>query len=266
MSSYHAKKRLGQNFLMSQEVIEQVIDLIEADPADRIVEIGAGRGALTLPLAETGANIWAVEFDRDLIDYLTSLLADHNNVTILNQDFLAFDPDDFELDQFKLIGNLPYNITSPVIDWCVRHRTMMVTAVLMVQKEVGARLAASPGCKDWSPLSIFTQMVFTVDHCFDVAAEHFHPEPQVNSSVLRLTPIEESIIKFTPELEIVVRASFRQRRKTLVNNLSSKLVPTNKDGVEILENLEINPKARAESLSIDQFLNLTAALVERKLV
>lgn len=266
MSSYHAKKRLGQNFLKSQTVIDQVIDLVGVDPADRIVEIGAGRGALTLPLAETGARVWAVEFDRDLINYLTSLLSSYDNVTLLNQDFLLFDPDHYQLDQFKLVGNLPYNLTSPVIEWCVRHSARLESAVLMVQKEVGARLAASPGCKDWSPLSISTQMVFSVKQCFDVAASSFRPEPQVDSAVLQLKPREDPRGRFTPQFETVVRAAFTQRRKTLANNLALKLALNNKSAAEILDNLSINPKARAESLSIDQFLNLTAALIERKLV
>ncbi len=136
----------------------------------------------------------------------------------------------------------------------------------MVQKEVGRRLAASPGSKNWSPLSVFSQMVFRIEQCFDVSATHFKPQPQVESSVLRLTPLPGGGDKITPEFQRVVRASFRQRRKTLSNNLVPELISDAATAQEIFQDTGLEPKARAESISIGQFLKLTAALAERKLV
>ena len=120
MGGYRAKKRLGQNFLKSQSVIDQMVELIDPRPGQRIIEIGPGRGALTATLAASGADITAVEFDRDLIGYLSKLVGSCDNVEILNEDFLTYQP---AYDGFKLVGNIPYNITSPVVDWAVNYRT-----------------------------------------------------------------------------------------------------------------------------------------------
>jgi len=266
MPGYRAKKRLGQNFLKTKSIIDRVISLAAPARGDTIVEIGPGRGALTLPLAESGATLWAVEFDRDLMPYLTALLSDCSNVRLVHGDFLQFDPVDAKLDRFKLVGNLPYNITSPVIDWCLKYCDRLVNVVLMVQRELGARIGASPGTKDWSPLSIFTQSVFAAERCFDVAPSNFHPRPEVTSTVLRLTPRSGKRVETGEAFPRVVRASFRHRRKLLVNNLVPDIIPTAGQAVEILAPLGLAGNARAEAVTIDQFLNLTAALVCRKLV
>ncbi|MEW5795827.1 MAG: 16S rRNA (adenine(1518)-N(6)/adenine(1519)-N(6))-dimethyltransferase RsmA [Candidatus Zixiibacteriota bacterium] len=266
MPAYHAKKRLGQNFLKSEEVIGRVIELLAPAPNDIIVEIGPGRGALALPLARAGATLWAVEFDRDLIGYLSSLLSDYANVQLLNDDFLKFNPTARELGRFKLVGNLPYNITSPVLDWCLRYREYLVTVVLMVQRELGARIAASPGSKDWSPLGILTQSAFSVERAFDVSAEHFEPRPDVMSTVVRLTPLPEPAAPVTGLFERVVRASFQHRRKTLLNNLVPTFSLDTKVAGGLLTELGLSPMTRAEELSIAQFLTLTAALERHKLL
>jgi 16S rRNA (adenine1518-N6/adenine1519-N6)-dimethyltransferase len=263
---YRAKKRLGQNFLKTKSIIDRVISLAAPERGDTIIEIGPGRGALTLPLAESGAALWAVEFDRDLMPYLTSLLSDHTRVHLVNADFLQFDPVASELHRFKLVGNLPYNITSPVIDWCLRYCDRLASVILMVQRELGARIGASPGTKDWSPLSIFTQSAFAVEACFDVAPSHFHPRPKVTSTVLRLTPRSGKRVEPGEAFQRVVRASFRHRRKLLVNNLVPDVIPTPGQAAEILTPLGLAGSTRAEAVTIDQFLNLTDALVRRKLV
>lgn len=266
MPTYHAKKRLGQNFLKTKPVIDRVVSLVAPEPKDVIVEIGPGRGALTLPLAESGATIWAVEFDRDLMGYLTSLLSKHPNVHLVNDDFLKFDPDLEKLDDFKLVGNLPYNITSPVLDWCLKYQTRILRAVLMVQRELGARIAASSGTRDWSPLSIFTQSAFEVESVFDVAPSHFHPRPEVTSSVLKLTPRPINPAVATGQFERVVRMSFLHRRKTLANNLVPDLIPNTSFAQEILAEIGLPVKIRAEEVSIDRFLTLTAVLGKHNLV
>jgi 16S rRNA (adenine1518-N6/adenine1519-N6)-dimethyltransferase len=266
MPAYRAKKRLGQNFLKSKTIVDRVLSLVSPGKNDRIVEIGPGRGALTLPLAESGASVWAVEFDRDLIQYLASLLANYPNVRLINGDFLDFDPSSEKLDRFKLVGNLPYNITTPVLDWCLRYCERLGCAVLMVQRELGARIAGSPGSKDWSPLAIFTQSVFHVERCFDVAPSHFTPAPEVTSTVLRLIPHAKPLVPGSAQFEKVVRASFRQRRKLLVNNLVPDVIPDGFTANEVLSKSGLGGKTRAEEVTIEQFLKLTTELIERKLI
>lgn len=266
MPAYRAKKRLGQNFLKSKAIIDRVLGLVSPGKNDCIVEIGPGRGALTLPLAESGASVWAVEFDRDLMQYLTSLLTNYPNIRLINGDFLDFDPNGEKLDRFKLVGNLPYNITSPVLDWCLKYRERVECVVLMVQRELGARIAGSPGSKDWSPLAIFTQSVFHVERCFDVASSHFTPAPEVTSTVLRLTPHAKSLVPGSAQFEKVVRASFRHRRKLLVNNLVPEVIPDGFMATEVLRRSGLDGNTRAEEVTIEQFLRLTTELVERKLI
>ena len=263
MTRYHAKKRLGQNFLKSDTVISDIIDIIKPAPGQRIIEIGPGRGALTLPLAQSGADVIAVEFDRDLIGYLTKLLDKYENVQLVNQDFLTYEPPP---GNFAIIGNLPFNIATPVFEWAVSHRQAITRACLMVQKEVADRLASSPGSKDWSPLAIFTQLQFDITDHFDVAPKHFSPPPKVTSTVIELTPRPSVDIKHYDAFEKLVRAAFTQRRKTLLNNLVPGIAADRQTALEILENLAIPDRARAESLSTQLFLELTNLLVERNIL
>ncbi|MBU8932846.1 MAG: 16S rRNA (adenine(1518)-N(6)/adenine(1519)-N(6))-dimethyltransferase RsmA [candidate division Zixibacteria bacterium] len=261
MPGYHAKKRLGQNFLKSREIIERIVELVAPTQGDSIIEIGPGRGSLTLPLAESGASITAVEFDRDVIGYLEKLLRKWPNAKIVNQDFLSFDPGEAGEGPHKLIGNLPYNITSPALAWVTENRKSVHRAVFMVQKEVGQRVAASPGNKNWSPLSIFTQLSFDVHLCFDVAPEHFQPPPKVTSCVIELTPIKKPVAVVHEQLfERVVRTGFRQRRKLLSNNLAPDLLPDTGSVRKLLAQAGLAEDVRAEEVSIAGFLKLTECL------
>lgn len=260
MNGYRPKKRLGQNFLVSKDAIQRIIDLIQPTDSLPIVEIGAGRGALTLPLAQSGAIVGAVEIDTDLIGYLEKLLEDYPNCTILNQDFLTMDPSLARVEPFVLVGNLPYHISSPVIEWVVRHREFIRMACLMMQKEVADRLASSPGCKDWSPLAIFTQLYFDVESCFTVGAEAFRPAPKVTSAVIKMTP-KPAIKVADPELfERIVRASFKQRRKLLVNNLVGEIVSGPEFLRSLLLKMDLPITIRAEQVSTEQFLTLVDEL------
>ncbi len=266
MAAYHAKKRLGQHFLKSPAVIQKIVALIDQGSEVPVIEIGPGRGALTLPLAERGIRILAVEFDRDIVGYLRKLLRKHDNVEVINQDFLSFEPDVKELPVFSLMGNLPYNITSPVIDWCVRHHDYLRQAVFMVQKEMAERIVAEPKSKGWSPLSVLTQLYFSVRHCFDVSPDSFRPQPQVISSVIELRPIEQSSGVDIRLLEKVVRAAFSQRRKLLINNLVPDPISSKELAVAICTELSLPDSCRAEELSIEQFLKLTDALAGRNML
>jgi len=266
MYALRPKKRLGQHFLKSPDIVRKIIDLVCPQAGQTIVEIGPGRGALTLPLVESGAEVVAVEFDRDAAQYLIRRSAKQSNLQVVNQDFLKFEPDRLGLTEFTLVGNLPFNITSPVIDWAISHRSMIERACFMVQKEMAARLSAAPSSKDWSPLSIFTQLHFEVVHCFDVAPEHFQPRPKVTSTVITLTPKEKIMIKRSAQFEKVVRTSFRHRRKLLVNNLVPDIIPQAQVAREVLHELGLPENCRAEQLTTAQFLTLTERLVAHKIL
>ncbi len=266
MSALRPKKRLGQHFLKSPDVIKKICDLVHPQAGQAIVEIGPGRGALTLPLVESGAEVVAVEFDRDAAGYLNRWLAKESNLRVINQDFLTFEPDSVGLTRFTLAGNLPFNITSPVIDWAITHRSMIDRACLMVQKEMAARLSAAPNSKDWSPLSIFTQLHFDVDHHFDVGPQHFQPKPKVTSTVITLTPKERVRIKHLAQFEKVVRTSFRHRRKLLVNNLVPDIITQAQSARQILRELALPENCRAEQLTSAQFLTLTKCLIAHKIL
>lgn len=263
MSGYRAKKRFGQNFLKSQDVIQKIIDAINPQEADRIVEIGSGRGAITLPLAESQATITAIEFDNDLIGYLTKLLSKFPNVEIVHQDFLQYEPD---FKNYILVGNLPYNITTPVIEWSCKRFNEIQSAFFMTQKEVALRLSAEPNSKAWSPLAIFTQLYFEVDLLFDISAKHFSPPPKVESSLVKLQPKQSINIEHRELFEQVVRASFGQRRKTLLNNLTLSLIPKSDENISILKECGFDDKIRAEQVSLENFLKLTNLFVERNIL
>jgi len=266
MAPYHPKKRLGQHFLVSQQIIDRIVERINPKPGQNIIEIGSGQGILTRPLAESGASVLAVEFDEDLMRHLKRNLGKYANVKILCLDFLEFDPDKDIFASFKLVGNIPYNITSPVIDWCVRHHEVVDSAVLMVQKEIAARLAAAPKNKDWSPLSIFTQLYYTVKVLFDVPPENFDPPPKVDSSVIELVPRIKIRVRDFARFERVVRQSFTQRRKFLLNNLVPGIIPDGDTAGKIIAELGFKENVRAEELSIDQFLKLTNCLIAHNIL
>lgn len=261
MPDYHAKKRLGQNFLTSEKVIHRIIELVAPSPGQTIIEVGSGRGALTLPLAESGATLWAVEFDRDLTDHLDRLLIDYKTVTVLPRDFLAFDPEQYKLERFTIVGNLPYNITSPVIDWCIRYHKRIDRAYFMMQREVANRITAAPGSHDWSPISIVAQLHFDLTCCFEVPPQAFTPIPEVVSAFVELRPMPLRTDVDFAALDKVVRASFQQRRKQLINNLVPNLLPDSETAKRVFQFLGLKETVRAEELSIDQFCKLTNHLL-----
>ena len=257
MTGYHPKKRLGQHFLVDRPVIDRIASLVLQDNPSHIVEIGPGQGALTERLVVSNGPVFGVEFDRDMLSRLKTKFADSANLVLIASDFLKFDPSAHALDRFTLAGNIPYNITSPVLDWCVAYRSRLERGVLMIQKEMADRVAASPGSKDWSPSALFTQLHFKVVAEFKVPATAFDPPPKVESAVITLTPIESPDIPDYPLFEAVVRASFKQRRKLLTNNLTPDLIPDSSILKEILSKMGLELTCRAEELTTKQFLRLT---------
>ena len=266
MTGIRPKKRLGQHFLVSERIVNSIVELISATSEQAIVEIGPGQGALTWPLSRTGARLIAVEFDRVLAAQLSREFEKNSNVTILNQDFLKFEPQSKDLDKFILCGNLPYNISSPVIDWTVKNRNRVTKAVFMLQKEVALRLTSSAGSKQWSPLAIFTQLYYDTKLCFTVSPQNFEPSPKVDSAVVTLDIKAEPEIKNAVKFELLVRRSFKQRRKLLLNNLVPDIISDSKTAARIFMELGLGPKVRAEEVESSKFLELTEKLVSLKLL
>jgi 16S rRNA (adenine1518-N6/adenine1519-N6)-dimethyltransferase len=260
---YRAKKRFGQNFLKSEDIIARIVDLIHPAAGMSIVEVGAGRGALSLVLAQADVKLTAIEIDRDLTGYLTKLLKPYPQAEIVSTDFLKWEPESDE--SFTLVGNLPFNITSPVIEWLVWHRQSIDRAVLLIQRELAARLSSGPGGRDWSPLSILTQLHFDIKYHFEVGPKNFHPAPEVTSAVIEMLPRGDAGNKPPRGLERVVRAAFAQRRKLLVNNLSSAFSLAPSDIRNVLREIGLNDQCRAEQVTIEQFLQLTESLVGHRM-
>jgi 16S rRNA (adenine1518-N6/adenine1519-N6)-dimethyltransferase len=247
------RKRFGQNFLTDQSVITAIARAIAPSMSDNMIEIGPGQGALTDALFESGCAINAIEIDRDLQSQLRVLFF-NRDFTLHNADALKFDFNTLSKARrdLRIVGNLPYNISTPLIFKLLSHLSVIKDMHFMLQKEVVDRLAAEPGNKTWGRMSVMTQIDCTVEHLFDVPPEAFYPPPKVQSAIVRLTPRVE---RYRPEcprslLSSLVQHAFSQRRKTLRNNLKGIV-----DESAIVA-LGIDPSCRAETLSLDQLVDL----------
>jgi len=256
---HKARKRFGQNFLHDQMVIEHIIKTINPQNQDHIVEIGPGQGALTRYLLENCQKFDAIELDRDLIPLLKINLASFSQkLNIINQDALSIDFCTLSEDQncFRLVGNLPYNISSPLLFHFVQYRACISDMHFMLQKEVVDRICAIPSTKAYGRLSVMLQYFCRVEKLFEVKPGSFSPAPKVDSAIVRLIPYKQDNIPHkTPlndekSLESICQQAFAQRRKTLRNNLKKVL------SAEQIENLGIDPGARAETLSVSDFILL----------
>lgn len=257
---HKARKRFGQNFLQDDGVIQQILRHVNAKPGQHIVEIGPGQGAITQGLVDTGANITAIEIDRDLISYLRVAFASRDNFTIIDSDALKIDfsalaPADTKL---RIVGNLPYNISTPLIFHLLSHRHVIQDMYFMLQKEVVDRMAAEPNTKAYGRLSIMTQYLCEVLPIIDVPAECFNPAPKVQSAVvkLRIRPYSGTPLIRTETLNTVVATAFQQRRKTLSNALKLLL------SSDQIQALGIDPRVRPDTLSIDNYIQLANAINE----
>ena len=243
------RKRFGQNFLHSQHVISDIFRAIHVQPTDQLVEIGPGRGALTLPLLQQKIKFTAIEIDRDLCAYLMTTPAAQDYLTLINQDALTVDYSQFGTDT-RIIGNLPYNISTPLLIHLLRQIDSIQDLHFMLQKEVVERLAASPGSKTYGRLSVMSQAYCEVEHLFDVPPTAFDPQPKVDSAIVRLTPYTIAPQITFDALERVVACAFAMRRKTLANNLKAIMPITS-----IIE-LGIDPKFRPEQISVTDYIKL----------
>lgn len=258
------RKSLSQNFLVNLQAAQRIVDSLNLSPEDAVLEIGAGKGVLTQFLIEQAQKVYAVELDKNLCEFLRQQFHNQNNLEIINQDILKIDLKKLlpSSPKIKIIGNLPYQITSPILDWLIEHKELISQAVLMVQKEVAIRMSASPGGKDFSPLSIFVQIYTLPKNLFSLKPHSFYPPPKVDSTVIALDFLSQSQVK--PEDENlffqIVKASFSTRRKTILNCLSSKLKLSKSMVENILREVRIDPQSRAETLEISQYLKLVQEL------
>lgn len=259
-----AKKSLGQHFLHDRGVVDKLVMAIAPHPGDRIVEIGPGQGALTFPLLDRHGALTAIEFDRDLLEPLTAAAKSHGNLTLINSDVMNVD---FTVlaagtqaadERIRLVGNLPYNLSSPILFHALHHAAVVRDMHFMLQKEVVDRMAAGPGSKVYGRLSVMLQAYCTVTALFMVPPGAFRPPPKVDSAVVRLVPHPPAQIGIDDPRRFadIVRAAFGQRRKTLRNALSSVCT------AEEIVRAGIDPQSRAEQLAVADFValaNLAAA-------
>jgi 16S rRNA (adenine1518-N6/adenine1519-N6)-dimethyltransferase len=248
-----AKKHLGQNFLHEHGVIEKIVLAIDPQPGDRLVEIGPGQGALTLPLLDRHGALTAIEFDRDLLVPLAAAAQSHGALTLLNANVLDVDFSALaDGAPIRLVGNLPYNLSSPILFHALDHAPAIRDMHFMLQKEVVERMAAAPGSKVYGRLSVMLQAYCAVTPLFKVPPGAFRPAPKVDSAVVRLLPRAPSEIGIDDPAGFaqVVRAAFGQRRKTLRNALSGVA------DAAMIEAAGLRPDARAEQLSVADFIRL----------
>ncbi len=253
---HRAKKRFGQNFLVDNNIIDKILLSINPQPDDHIVEIGPGLGALTKPLLETQHHLDVIELDRDVIPELNKLPNNErltiHNIDVLEFDFTSFNQSISDQAQLRIIGNLPYNISTPVLFHLVHHRDVIKDMHFMLQKEVVERIAATTSTHDYGRLSVMMQLHFDVSPLFTVPAQSFRPAPKVESAMIRLKPRHQ--IEIEPDqraqFESLVKQAFSQRRKTLKNTLK-KLCDSKQ-----IEEAGIDPAKRPQDLGVPDYIRL----------
>jgi len=256
---HKARKRFGQNFLIDSGIIDNIVASVRAKPDETVVEIGPGKGAITEGLVRTGARLHVVELDRDLHPILQAKFADSGNFTLHAFDALKFDFSQLlenADEQLRVVGNLPYNISTPLIFHLLSFHPRIKDMHFMLQREVVERLASAPGSKSYGRLSVMAQYFCQVQSLFDVPPGSFDPAPKVQSAIVRLVPYQTLPIEAANYklLDRMVVAAFSQRRKTLRNTLRDWVRP------EQFETLGIDPSARAETLTVRQFVEMANLL------
>jgi len=259
------RKRFGQHFLHDQGILRRIVEAIAPRPEDRLVEIGPGEGALTLPLLRAAGHLTAIELDRDLIESLAARARDIGALNIISADVLTVDfsalagasrPFLSSDTPLRVVGNLPYNISTPILFHCLDYAASIRDMHFMLQKEVVDRMAAPPGSKTYGRLSVMLQLRCTVEPLFKVPPGAFRPAPKVDSAIVRLTPLPAHLLPDAdPKLiDRLVRAAFGQRRKTLSNALRDVASAAQIDAAGI------DPRARAEQLAPSAFVALARSV------
>lgn len=270
---FRFQKKYGQNFLIDTHVLEKIIAAAEITSEDFVLEIGPGIGTMTQYLAEAAREVTAVEIDKDLIPILEETLGGYPNVTILNDDILKVDIKKLAEEKnngkpIKVVANLPYYITTPIIMGLFESEVPLSSVTVMVQKEVADRMQVGPGSKDYGALSLAVQYYAKPYIVANVPPNCFMPRPAVGSAVIRLTRHQEKPVEVTDPsfMFSIIRASFNQRRKTLQNGLhnAANLNIPKDQVVKALETMGLPPSVRGEALNLAQFARLSDLLLESK--
>ena len=261
------QKKFGQNFLIDPRVLEKIVEAARITPQDCVLEIGPGIGTMTQYLAESAREVVAVEIDRALIPILQDTLSAYDNVTVLNQDIMKVDVGRIveERNQgrpIKVVANLPYYITTPIIMGLLENHVPLQSITVMVQKEVAERMQVGPGTKEYGAFSLAVQYYAMPEVVAHVPANCFMPRPNVDSTVIRLTRYQEPPVKAADEkyLFALIRASFNQRRKTLANGLLGGMGLPREQVVAALEEMGLPASVRGEALTLEQFARLSNLL------
>ena len=266
------RKKYGQNFLIDGNILEKIVDAAEVGPEDTVLEIGPGIGTLTQYLAARAKAVIAVEIDKDLIPILEDTLSSYNNVTVYNEDIMKFDIDACfralaaDGTHFKVVANLPYYITTPVMMKILEGETAFEKMLFMVQKEVAERILAKPGTEDYGALSLAAAYHAEITLVGTVPPSCFLPRPKVDSALVRFDMAKEKRVPVRDETLLfqLIRASFNQRRKTLANGIKNYegLSFTREQVLRALEKMGLSETVRGETLSLEEFARLADLLAE----
>ncbi len=259
------QKVVGQNFLIDENIQRKIVNSLRIGKSDSILEIGAGLGALTEGLLETGATVYAVEKDKNLASVLQTELGAHPDFHLLNEDILRLDLGKLAKStrsKWKVVGNLPYFITTPILFYLIDNKQRIDWAMVMVQKEVAERILAQPGNKSYGRLTLALRYHAEVSHEFDVSRNSFTPVPQVDSSVIKMAFHARKVVDLNEDLMFkIIQAAFSTRRKNILNCLSnSSLSLSREEWKKILEELKIPTNTRAEELLLKDYIDLTKKL------
>jgi len=254
-TSYRTRKRFGQHFLVDPSTISQIVAAIAPQDGDTLVEIGPGQGAITIPLSRYSCKLHAIEFDRDLIPGLNFRFADQSHVVVHEADALQFDYASLG-ERLRIVGNLPYNISTPLIFRLIDFRQYIFDLHFMLQKEVVDRMAATPGNKKYGRLTVMLGSFMEIVPLFDVPPGAFQPPPKVTSSIVRMRPKPEGdiLINDPAMLSTLVAQAFSQRRKTLRNALKGTVMESD------MESVGIDPGSRAEQVPVETWARLANVL------
>jgi 16S rRNA (adenine1518-N6/adenine1519-N6)-dimethyltransferase len=252
MDGHRARKRFGQNFLVDQSYIQKIVDAVGPSPGDAVVEIGPGLGALTTPLLAALDHLHVVEIDRDLAQRLRER-EDASKLTIHEQDALTFDLEQLP-NKLKVVGNLPYNISSPLLFHIAKSAPKVQHITVMLQKEVVDRMTAAPDTPDYGRLSVMLQATFAIKRLFIVPPGAFRPVPKVDSAIAQLIPLPQPLVPAAQfaRFSAIVTAAFGQRRKTLRNALKGIFTEAQ------ISTAGIDPQARGETLGVGEFVRLAS--------
>lgn len=260
-------KSLGQNFLIDQNIIDKILREGNVQ-GENILEIGSGIGTLTASMAKLAKKVVVVEIDEKLKPILSETLFGFDNVEVIFSDILKTDLDkiskeSFNGESFKVVANLPYYITSPILEYLLKSKSNISEIIVMMQKEVATRIVADVGTKEYGSISVFIKYFGDSEILMNVPKTVFMPKPKVDSAVVKLKIRDHIDVEEVEKLEKILRAGFGKRRKTILNSLSSGLNREKTEVLEILEKLGINENSRAENLSLKEFLELTEMLLRK---